>query len=45
WLHRFLKRYNYTHVNLHGEAGDVDTAKVAEEIERIREQLKEFDVP
>lgn len=44
WLHRFLKRYNYTHVNLHGEAGDVDKAKVAEEIERIREQLKEFDV-
>ncbi|CAN0330486.1 unnamed protein product [Ectocarpus sp. 4 AP-2014] len=44
WLHRFLKRYNYTHVNLHGEAGDVDTAKVAEEIERIREQLKEFDI-
>ncbi|CAN0354316.1 unnamed protein product, partial [Ectocarpus sp. 4 AP-2014] len=39
WLHRFLKRYNYTHVNLHGEAGDVDTVKVAEEIKRIREQL------
>ncbi|CBJ33530.1 similar to Tigger transposable element-derived protein 6 [Ectocarpus siliculosus] len=44
WLHRFLKRYNYTHVKLHGEAGDVDTAKVAEEIEQIREQHKEFDV-
>ncbi|CAB1100962.1 unnamed protein product [Ectocarpus sp. CCAP 1310/34] len=44
WLHRFLKRYSFTRVQLHGEAGDVDKQKVAEEIERIREQLQEFDV-
>ncbi|CAB1103533.1 unnamed protein product [Ectocarpus sp. CCAP 1310/34] len=44
WLHRFLKRYSFTHVQLHGEAGDVDKQKVAEEFERIREQLQEFDV-
>ncbi|CAB1102429.1 unnamed protein product [Ectocarpus sp. CCAP 1310/34] len=44
WLHRFLIRYSFTHVQLHGEAGDVDKQKVAEEIERIREQLQEFDV-
>ncbi|CAB1120676.1 unnamed protein product [Ectocarpus sp. CCAP 1310/34] len=44
WLHRFLKRYSFTHVQLHGEPGDEDNQKVAEEIERIREQLQEFDV-
>ncbi|CAB1119906.1 unnamed protein product [Ectocarpus sp. CCAP 1310/34] len=44
WLHGFLKRYSFTHVHLHGGAGDVDKQKVAEEIERIREQLQEFDV-
>ncbi|CAB1102183.1 unnamed protein product [Ectocarpus sp. CCAP 1310/34] len=44
WLHRFLKRYSFTHVQLHGEAGDVDKQKVAEEIDRIREQLQVFDV-
>ncbi|CAB1106348.1 unnamed protein product [Ectocarpus sp. CCAP 1310/34] len=44
WLHRFLKRYSFTHVQLHGEAGDVDKQKVAEEIERIRKHLQEFDV-
>ncbi|CAB1108220.1 unnamed protein product [Ectocarpus sp. CCAP 1310/34] len=44
WLHRFLKRYSFTYVQLRGKAGDVDKQKVAEEIERIREQLQEFDV-
>ncbi|CBJ32411.1 similar to Tigger transposable element-derived protein 6 [Ectocarpus siliculosus] len=24
WLHRFLGRYGCAHINLHGEAGDVD---------------------
>ncbi|CAB1096527.1 unnamed protein product [Ectocarpus sp. CCAP 1310/34] len=44
WLHRFLKRYQLKHINLHGEAGDVDQGKVQEKIAQIREQLKEFDV-
>ena len=44
WLHRFLKRYQFKHINLHGEAGDVDQEKVQEKIAQIREQLKEFDV-
>ncbi|CAB1101311.1 unnamed protein product [Ectocarpus sp. CCAP 1310/34] len=44
WLHRFLKRYQLKHINLHGEAGDVDQEKVQEKIAQIREQLKEFDV-
>ena len=44
WLHRFLKRYVLRHVNLHGEAGDVNREAVAEKAAEIHEQLKEFDV-
>ncbi|CAB1117926.1 unnamed protein product [Ectocarpus sp. CCAP 1310/34] len=29
WLHRFLKRYSFTYVQLHGEAGDMDKQNVA----------------
>lgn len=43
WLHRFLKRNDFEHINLHGEAGDVEK-KVAEEIAKTREQLEGFDV-
>ena len=28
WLHRFLGRYGFTHINLHREAGNVDKTKV-----------------
>ncbi|CAN0416956.1 unnamed protein product, partial [Ectocarpus sp. 12 AP-2014] len=44
WLHRFLGRYGFTHINLHGEAGDVDRTKAEKEIAKIREQLEGFDV-
>lgn len=44
WLHRFIKRYGLKHINLHGEAGDVDKAKTEEKIAKIREQLEGFDV-
>lgn len=44
WLWRFLGRYGFKHINLHGEAGDVDKEKVEDEIAKIREQLKAFDV-
>ena len=44
WLHRFLKRYGFKHINLHGEAGDVDKTKYEEQIAKIREQLEGFDV-
>ncbi|CAN0413013.1 unnamed protein product, partial [Pylaiella littoralis] len=44
WLHRFLGRYGFAHINLHGEAGDVDRGKAEREIAKIREQLEEFDV-
>ena len=39
WLHRFLNRYGFEHINLHGEAGDVDQRKYQE-----REQLEGFDI-
>ena len=44
WLHRFLNRYGFEHISLHGEAGDVDQRKYQELIAEIREQLEGFDV-
>lgn len=44
WLQKFLRRYGLKHVNLHGEAGDVDKEGAEKKIETIREQLEGFDV-
>lgn len=44
WLHRFLNRYSFKHVDLHGEAGDVDKKAAEKKIEKIREQLEGFDL-
>ena len=35
WLRRFLNRYGFKHVHLHGEAGDVDDKAVAEKRRRF----------
>ena len=44
WLDRFLNRYGFEHINLHGEAGDVDQSKYQERIAEIREQLEGIDL-
>ena len=44
WLHRFLNRYGFEHINLHGKGGDVDQRKYQERIAEIREQLAGFDL-
>ena len=44
WLHRFLNHYGFEHINLHGEAGDVDQKKYQERIAFIREKLEVFDL-
>ena len=44
WRHRFLNRYGYEHINLHGEAGDVDQRKYQERIAKMREHLEGFDL-
>ena len=44
WLHLFLNRYAFEHINLHGEAGDVDQRKYQERIAKMREHLEGFDL-
>ena len=44
WLHRFLNRDGFEHINLHAEAGDVDQGKYQERIAEIRKQLEGFDL-
>ena len=44
WLHRFLNRYGFEHINLNGKGGAVDQRKYQELIAEIREQLEGFDL-